>query len=127
MESALATALVCPKCGTAMEPTQEGQILLDKCPKCGTVWFDRTELAATVSHLVKGASLGWGAPVESNDVPWVCPRGRKPTLVRYAVSDARFYRCTECRGAAVEAGELQTLIATANVGLAAIISELFSK
>lgn len=123
----MATPLICPKCSTPMEPAEEGQIKLDKCPKCGTVWFDRTELSATVAHMVKGASLGWGVRVESDEKPWVCPRDRKPTLVRYALSDARFYRCTECRGAAVEAGELETLIATANVGLAAIISEMFSK
>ncbi len=119
-------AIQCPKCSTAMVGTQEGGIKLDKCPKCGTVWFDRTELSATVAHLAKGASLGWGnRVVEETDKPWVCPRDRSPTLVTYSLGDAKFRRCTKCRGSAVEPGEMDKLVAHASGSLAVIISEIF--
>lgn len=123
----MTAALSCPNCQAAMQPTQEGAIQLDRCPSCGTTWFDRTELAATVTHAVPGATLAWGKREKTDEAPLTCPRCRRPTLVAHTLGAARFYRCDNCKGVAVGETDLTSLLETAKTGgLGRVLTELFN-
>jgi len=36
--------LKCPSCGTIMDKTDRGGVVIDRCPKCFGIWLDKGEL-----------------------------------------------------------------------------------
>ena len=50
----VAAALVCPRCGQALEAKVEHGVRLDECPGCGGLWLDKGEFEVLAEHEAAG-------------------------------------------------------------------------
>lgn len=107
--------IVCPKCGSAMEPRQIGAVQLDRCVGCGGLWLDALEKERLLEHknAARHAEAGpAAAPGSVSDVTRIlCPRDRS-TMIHVVDPEqphVGFESCTVCGGVFLDAGELTDL------------------
>lgn len=73
-------------------------IALDQCTSCKTLWFDRTEFAASMEQDVPGTTIQWGKSVKDRSGPERrCPRDGN-TLKAMEWDGIPFDRCAKCSG-----------------------------
>jgi Zn-finger nucleic acid-binding protein len=89
-----------------------GAVHVDRCTQCKALWFDRTELAATLVHHVPGAAVDWGIPVSkaAASEQLSCPRDAGERLRSYEWLGVGFAHCPACCGVLCSAAGWQDLL-----------------
>src|SRR5687768_8593662 len=102
----------CPVCAAPSAEEWLGGVPVDRCTRCQALWFDRTELAASLAHRVPGFAVDWGVPV-ANAVAskqLLCPRDTGQRLREYEWLGVSFARCPACSGVLCSAAGWQDLL-----------------
>jgi Zn-finger nucleic acid-binding protein len=108
----------CPRCNEPMITRKLGDVEVDECIKCKGVWFDRDELRQAKDQA--DHDLNWMdfdiwkhqdrfhiAPKETR-----CPRCGIPMAgVNYADTGVEFCVCPKCRGAWLDSGGFEKIVA----------------
>ena len=112
----------CPKCEGKLVEKTYGRVRVDRCVDCEGIWFDANEVRALVAHATR----------QKDDVPQTAAKGKSvlddatgrcphcvDTLDRVeslAVAGLHYDRCRTCRGAWLDAGEIDQIMADPDAG-----------
>jgi hypothetical protein len=101
----------CPKCDGKLKEVAYHGVRVDRCHDCAGIWFDAREVRALVrAGAGTGEAKGSGVLDEAEAD---CPRCDEP-LARtesLAVTGLHYDQCPSCRGAWLDAGELDQILA----------------
>ncbi len=107
----------CPRCQTELQTRSTDGVEIDECPSCRGIWFDADELRRVKDEA--DPDLNWmdfelwkhedrfHVAEKSTD----CPKCEVPLVaIDYGETGVVVDFCTQCRGAWLDAGELEKII-----------------
>jgi Zn-finger nucleic acid-binding protein len=102
----------CPVCAATTTDERMGTVHVDQCTHCKALWFDHTELAASLVHRLPGLAVEWGSPVPEAAASdqLSCPRDAGEGLRGYEWLGVNFARCPACCGVLCSAAGWQDLL-----------------